>query len=278
MNKTEDTVGHSNSDEELAQIFQHPSPHDRHKLLQKFTRDHPGHGGAFIYLGQSYLMNRFSPDLDLPSNILVFGGPVSATPDTVKERLEKAEECFRKAAAANPGLADDCGVNLALTRIASNRFGTAVAYIEEQLRKEDHTQREMLRSYLGIAYRELGEYDLALDIFRSLVGGNFRYIHRHIALTLMWKDDLEAAIRELREDMRSKTAEENEILSMFLVGMEAEKAGEMDVAADQYGMVASICRFNEFYHLVGINASRRCAKLTGNMDWSISDYCNQLSY
>ena len=262
---------------ELAEILRGSAPLICHAELDDFVRDHPTYGLAHLRLGMSYLLNRFSPDLMLPLGIMAFGGPSHASRGMIETHLEKAEEHLKRAAELDLDQADAADTNLAAVMLARNRFGPVVVFIEELLKKTKGPVYEaQLRSYLGMAYRQLGEYETALSLFRSLLGiPSLRFVHRQIALTLLFQGDLAGANSEMLAQVDSRDGELDRLL---LQAIDAEIDGDVPLAVSRYDEIARRCRWDEMGQILGFDAARRAAKLGGRKGWKLTDYCDQLSY
>jgi tetratricopeptide (TPR) repeat protein len=261
----------SSEEQELAEILAASDGIVRHERLEEYLASRPSSGLAYLHLGLSYLLNRFIPDLELGlSAIVVFGGSSGVSRAEVDERLQRAEEHFRRALELDPSLTDAATTNIACVKLFTNRYGPAILYIEDLLKNADHPQTAaLLRSYLGIAYREMGEYDIAMGLFHSLLDSDLRYVHRHLALTHLCKGELVDAQAELQEQLRVR---DSEIDQLLLRAVTAEIEGNTDKAAMAYGEVALRWRHDGQGQILGINAARHAERLIGDWQWKLLDY------
>jgi tetratricopeptide (TPR) repeat protein len=246
-----------------------------HSHLKKFVYDNSSNGLGHLYLGMSYFLNRFDATLELPQSVLVFGGPDHAPREMVKDHLEKAEEHLRCAMEVDSGLTTSAITNIASVELLKLRFGPVIVYIEDQLKKSADVSTPQLKSTLAIAYREMGEYDQALSLFHSLLGTGLKFIHCHIALTLLSKGDLIGARDALSTQCQQS---QDETYRYLLQAIDAEIQGKINSAIDLYREVAARWRYDGIHQLSGLNAARNAARLCGDKEWKLTDYCDQLTY
>jgi tetratricopeptide (TPR) repeat protein len=257
----EQPAGEESEDrQELARVFSDPDGDARHQALERFVASRPDYGEGHLYLGQSYMLNRFSSTLELPMSVIVLGGargfPLHAPPDLVSEHLEMAEEHYNRAMELDPELTVPATANIAGLKLAAKEYEAAIAYIEELMREGDRTQEPMLRQHLGIAYRETGNYDAALELFESVVDSELTRVHRNLALTYLCQDGVAKADEAMREQLRRKDSE----LDRQLAGaVAAEFRGDTEEALATYEAIASACEFDGQNELLGANARRRRA-------------------
>jgi len=247
---------------ELARIFSGPEGDGRHQLLERFVADRPSFGEGHLYLGLSYMTNRFSAMLELPMSVMVLGGrslPSHAPPEVVAERLERAEQHFVRAMELDPALTVPATCNIAAVKLARGHFSDAIAYIEKLMDEGDRSEEPLLRQHLGTALREAERYDAALDVFQSLVDmEEVTLVHRNLALTYLCQDNLAKADGEMREQRRRQDSELDRLLAQ---GITAELRGDTKEAGSAYEAITSRCRFDSQNQLLGVNAARRQAKL-----------------
>jgi tetratricopeptide (TPR) repeat protein len=254
---------------ELAKVFSVREGDARHQALEAFVRERPNYGEGHLYLGQSYMLNRFSATLELPMSVIVLGGarsvPTYAPPDMVSEHLKKAEEHFSRAMELDPELTMPATSNIAAVKLAAKEYEAAIAYIEELMREDDRSHEpssrggaEMLRQHLGIAYRETGDYEKAIELFQSIVDGELTRVHRNLALTYVCMGDPAKAEAEQREQLRS---EESDLDRRLAEAIQADARGDEDEARGAYLGIAEACTFDGQNELLGANARRRAARL-----------------
>jgi tetratricopeptide (TPR) repeat protein len=255
---------------ELAKVFAVPEGDARHQALEAFVRERPDYGEGHLYLGQSYMLNRFSATLELPMSVIVLGGarvPTYAPPEMVSEHLKRAEEHYRRAMDLDPELTVPATSNIAALRLAAQEYEAAIAYIEELMREDDRSHEpssrggaEMLRQHLGIAYRETRDYERAIELFESIVDSELTRVHRNLALTYLCEDEPEKADEEMGEQLRREDSERDRQLAEAIA---ADARGDTEEARSAYLAIADACRFDGQHELLGVNARRRAAALTG---------------
>jgi tetratricopeptide (TPR) repeat protein len=214
-----------------------------------------------LSVGLSYLVNRFDAMPRLPDSVVVLGGrhlPTHAPPEMIADHLREAEKHFTRAMELDPGLREAATSNLAAVRLAEGEYGAAIAYVEELMQASDRSDEPLLKQHLGTAYREMGQYDTALQLFRSIAGGEPSLLHRNIALTHLNQDDVENAEEEMREQRRRHDSSLDRLLTE---GIEAELRGDAEEARRAYAEIASACRYDGLNQLLGKTAARRSAKL-----------------
>lgn len=215
-----------------------------------------------LSVGLRYLVNRFDAMAQLPDSVVVLGGrhlPTHAPPVMVAEHLREAERHFTRAMELDPGLRKAATSNLAAVRLAEEDYRAAIAYIEELMQEPNRSDEPLLTQHLGTAYREMGQYDTALQVFRSIAGDAPSLLHRNIALTHLRRDDVNKAEEEMREQRRRHDSSLDRLLTE---GIEAELRGEAAEACRAYAEIASACRYDGLNQLLGKTAARRRAKLT----------------
>ena len=239
-----------------------PEGDARHQALVAFVRTHPTYGEGHLYLGTSFLVNRFSSTLELPTSVIVLGGGRSVTlhapPKMITAHLEKAEEHYNRAIELDPELMVPATSNIAALRLAARNYEGAIAYIEELMGEGNRSGEQVLVQHLGTAHRENGDYDTALRLYGSIAEGGPSLIHRNLALTYLRKDGPARADEEMSEQLRLHDSELDRTLARAIA---AEVRGDIEDARSAYGEIASRCEFDGLNELLGANARRRAAKL-----------------
>jgi tetratricopeptide (TPR) repeat protein len=274
--KASNSSKNSDPDHVLGGILRDQFPDTLYRKLQDFVREYPSHALGHFYLGFYNCQYRFLPDeLGLP--VIVFGGTsIHPSRNTIEDRLDKSENHFNLAKSLDPNLSDAVGYNMAWVMLFKRRYGPAILYIEDQLKRNNHEYASRLRLPLGIAYREMGEYDTALSLLCSLPSSDDTpTLHSNIALTYLSNGDLQSARTELLAQLEGKRDEKFEKL---LEAIEAELHGYVDRAWMIYTELAQTCKFVAQYEFTGINAAKRAVKLQPENGQDIDDYCDQLSY
>jgi tetratricopeptide (TPR) repeat protein len=249
---------------ELAKVFSVPEGDARHQALEAFVRERPDYGEGHLYLGQSYMLNRFSATLELPMSVIVLGGarsvPTYAPPEMVSEHLKRGEEHYRRAMELDPELTVPATSNIAALRLAAHEYEAAIAYIEELMRDGNRSQEPMLRQHQGMAHREMGHYERAIELFQSILDSELNRVHRNLALTYLCQGEPAKADEEMGEQLRR---EDSELDRQLAEAIAADARGDAEEARSAYLAIADACRFDGQHELLGANARRRAAALTG---------------
>lgn len=226
---------------------------ERHSKLRTLARDNPKSQLAHLELGRSYFINQHRTALGIVG-YLIFGGPTHATVHGHKTHLDEAEHHLSIASRLPGPQKNQCLYWLALVKLFRNRYGPTILYIEEILDEQSLGEYSApTRQLLGIAYRQMHEFDKAIKIFSDL-DPVMTLKHHNLAITYLLMGQPAKAAEELAA---GKDAHWDETHKSLEKAIASEIEGNVEHAIERYRALHRRNARSIRHHFISINAKYR---------------------